>query len=292
MIKIPYEKDITILLDSPADAPTIAAAVAPPFCYVCRLAVDVPRVREIFVEYEVGDIFITSAEELKRPVPRLPDRRTFAKGEKVGMKTLLKILTDFGYSRVSRIDNPAEFSVRGDVVDVWGFDPHAKTTNTATRVMFFGDEIESVRAINADTFAAMGAADEFTLAPEPTKCPVTTFTDALENLAKEYPIIIFEEQTEMRVWHTAGGEFRSTETIRANLFSERGEFVIPKIDALVYHETRGLGRFMGTKVLDLGGANREYIILQYERRALVYVPATQTEILHNYFGVHRRLDRL
>ena len=74
----------------------------------------------------------------------------------------------------------------------------------------------------------------------------------------------------------------------------RGEitFTYPDIGEVVVHEFHGLGRYLGVQELDLGGTIREYIALQYDGGAIVYVPHDQTHMLSNYIGEPTRLNRI
>ena len=71
-----------------------------------------------------------------------------------------------------------------------------------------------------------------------------------------------------------------------------GEFALPEIGGLVIHEQHGLGRYLGIKKMQLADGEREYIVLQYDGGAFVYLPPDRTHELFNYFGSPRRLDRI
>jgi len=70
------------------------------------------------------------------------------KNESIGFEQLLKKLIEAGYERVGQIEEPGQFSLKGDILDIWiiGQSP--------LRVDFFGDEIESIRVIDLDSFKA------------------------------------------------------------------------------------------------------------------------------------------
>ena len=55
-------------------------------------------------------------------------------------------LVSLGYERVDRVSRPGEFAVRGGIVDVF-----ASTRRSPVRVEWWGDEIESVRAVSLAT---------------------------------------------------------------------------------------------------------------------------------------------
>jgi len=70
------------------------------------------------------------------------------KGASIGFDELVKKLIAAGYERVAHIEEPGQFSLKGDILDIYiiGSDP--------IRVDFFGDEIESIRVIDVDSFRA------------------------------------------------------------------------------------------------------------------------------------------
>lgn len=77
-------------------------------------------------------------------------------------------LVDNGFERVEQIDLPGQFARRGGIVDiyaplvtavVWGGQPEVPALSKdsqAVRVEFFGDTIESIRAIDLDTHRSAG----------------------------------------------------------------------------------------------------------------------------------------
>ncbi|MCL2587472.1 MAG: DEAD/DEAH box helicase, partial [Firmicutes bacterium] len=69
-------------------------------------------------------------------------------------------------------------------------------------------------------------------------------------------------------------------------------FTYPTIGDVVVHEFHGLGRFLGVQELEIGAGVREYITLQYDGGAIVYVPLDQTQMLTNYVGEPTRLNRI
>ena len=89
----------------------------------------------------------------------------------------------------------------------------------------------------------------------------------------------------------------STETPKAaprqNVFQKTAsQFVLPNVGEVVVHEVHGLGRYLGVKKLTLADAERDYIVLQYDGGAFVYLPPEQTNLLSNYQGEPTRLNRI
>ena len=67
-------------------------------------------------------------------------------GVEVGLDGALERLVGLGYERVDRASRPGEFAVRGGIVDVF-----PSTRRSPVRVEWWGDEVESVRAVSLAT---------------------------------------------------------------------------------------------------------------------------------------------
>jgi transcription-repair coupling factor (superfamily II helicase) len=67
-------------------------------------------------------------------------------GKEIELDATLGRLVSLGYERVDRVSRPGEFAVRGGIVDVF-----ASTRRSPIRVEWWGDEIESVRAVSLAT---------------------------------------------------------------------------------------------------------------------------------------------
>lgn len=61
------------------------------------------------------------------------------------LKILHKRLVDMGYKRSTMVSDIGEFSVRGDIIDVFSLDKHA------VRIELWGDEIVVSRYFNNET---------------------------------------------------------------------------------------------------------------------------------------------
>src|SRR5919205_3568697 len=69
-----------------------------------------------------------------------------AAGTEIELDATLERLVALGYERVDRASRPGEFAVRGGIVDVF-----PSTRRSPVRVEWWGDEIESVRAVSLAT---------------------------------------------------------------------------------------------------------------------------------------------
>ncbi|CAN5646513.1 hypothetical protein BH24ACT20_BH24ACT20_02090 [soil metagenome] len=69
-----------------------------------------------------------------------------AEGVELELDATLERLVTLGYERVDRVSRPGEFAVRGGIVDVF-----SSTRRSPVRVEWWGDEVESVRAVSLAT---------------------------------------------------------------------------------------------------------------------------------------------
>jgi transcription-repair coupling factor (superfamily II helicase) len=76
----------------------------------------------------------------------LYDPMELAAGTEIELDATLERLVVLGYERVDRVSRPGEFAVRGGIVDVF-----PSTRRSPARVEWWGDEIESVRAVSLAT---------------------------------------------------------------------------------------------------------------------------------------------
>ena len=67
-------------------------------------------------------------------------------GADLGRDNFLQKLVTVGYNRVPKVEAPGEFSVRGDIVDLYPLDQ-----TDPLRIEFFGDEVESIRTFDPET---------------------------------------------------------------------------------------------------------------------------------------------
>ena len=73
---------------------------------------------------------------------------------------LAEDLVYLGYSKVSTVENKGQFSSRGDIFDIYPI------VGEPVRIEFFGDNVESIRAISLSTQRSIRKLDEFTVHPK------------------------------------------------------------------------------------------------------------------------------
>jgi transcription-repair coupling factor (superfamily II helicase) len=91
-----------------------------------------------------GGVVVTSARALALPSPSgaelIARDLLIEEGEERGFDDLVAGLVTIGYERTDMVGAPAEFSVRGGIVDIYAAD-----RNMGVRVEFWGDAVESIR---------------------------------------------------------------------------------------------------------------------------------------------------
>ncbi|MEO8092546.1 MAG: transcription-repair coupling factor [bacterium] len=81
-------------------------------------------------------------------------------GEEVDLGDVAELLVEAGYERTDQVSDRGQFSVRGDILDVF-----PATSERAARLELFGDEIESIRWFSTFTQRSLGEAQELQLEP-------------------------------------------------------------------------------------------------------------------------------
>ena len=109
-------------------------------------------------------VIVTPATNLMQKVtPResLGERVIFIKkNEEVERDSLVAILQDAGYSRMTMVEDRGEMSVRGGILDI--FPP---MYDSPLRIEFFGDEVESIRTFDVSTQRSLKEMDEARILP-------------------------------------------------------------------------------------------------------------------------------
>lgn len=81
-------------------------------------------------------------------------------GDTINMETLKRLLTESGYRRADRVDQPLTYSWRGDVVDVFSIQ-----YDHPVRIEFFDDVIDSVRFFSLQDQRTVEKVEEATIVP-------------------------------------------------------------------------------------------------------------------------------
>lgn len=89
-------------------------------------------------------------------------------GETVILKELLNELTDHNYERISFVESPGQFAVRGSVLDIFSL-----SSEQPTRIELFGDKIESIRMFDVSSQNSLKEISECEISrTQPEKVPL------------------------------------------------------------------------------------------------------------------------
>lgn len=80
-------------------------------------------------------------------------------GDEINVKDFIKKLGDLGYKRATMVSDIAEFSVRGDIIDVYSLD------KSPVRIELWGDEIVDLRYFNNETQKSIEKISEIEILP-------------------------------------------------------------------------------------------------------------------------------
>ena len=86
--------------------------------------------------------------------------RIISTGETLNREDFIEHLLSGGYKRVGLVGEAGEFSIRGNIIDI--FPP---TEKKPLRLEMTGDEIESIRTFDSDTQRSVGTTDAFVISP-------------------------------------------------------------------------------------------------------------------------------
>ncbi len=122
-------------------------------------------------------------------------------GQTINTEELGRTLAKLGYSRESIVSLRGEFSIRGDITDIFS------SCGPPVRIELFGDEIESIRIFNIDSQRSREEIAEVTVAPR-----FWVVLDEAENAARQIEAIVEDAATKMST--------EASETLRSVIDSD------------------------------------------------------------------------
>lgn len=152
---------------------------------------------EVLARLLRGDKFIVMASTTAA-VKKDLSRQDFLKfqlrlevAQRMTLETFLARLNEFGYERADEIDAIGKFSVHGGIVDIFPINEPAPY-----RVEFFGDAVESIRAVDFETLRSRKKTHALTILPIKrfggTSEPFLTCAGADATIIFDEPARIFE----------------------------------------------------------------------------------------------------
>lgn len=135
-----------------------------------------------------SNVIITPIKALleKFPLRKFFDKNTFKLkiGDEISQKELLEKLTQIGYKRSTMVTDIAEFSIRGDIADIFTLDKNP------IRIEFWGDEIVDIRFFDRETQKSIEKIKSINIMPVykfvlPTECPKDFPTELKDKFTEE-----------------------------------------------------------------------------------------------------------
>lgn len=103
---------------------------------------------------------------VKALLEKFPDKKFIKKnsitlkvGDEIDLKEFAQKLVNLGYKRSTMVSDISEFSVRGDIIDVFSLEEHP------VRIELWGDEIVDLRFFNNETQKSIEKIKEFSIKP-------------------------------------------------------------------------------------------------------------------------------
>lgn len=87
------------------------------------------------------------------------NKKTIKVGDVLDLSKFSRYLTDVGYKRVTMVSDIGEFSIRGDIIDVYSLN------ELAVRIELWGDEVVDIRYFNNETQKSVEKAKETVIFP-------------------------------------------------------------------------------------------------------------------------------
>lgn len=85
---------------------------------------------------------------------------TIKVGNVISIKDLSKKLTSLGFEKISMVESPGQFSVRGGIVDIYPL-----TEECPYRIEFWGDDVDSIRSFDAESQRSIENVKELSIFP-------------------------------------------------------------------------------------------------------------------------------
>ena len=126
--------------------------------------------------------FLESLEKIKEQLIHYESDST------VDTEQLKNQLVALGYERVGQVEMPGQFSVRGDIVDIY-----CLTEENPWRIELWGDEIDSIRSFDPESQRSLENLEELTIYPAVEHIGDKDMVSFLDYFPEERTIIFLDE---------------------------------------------------------------------------------------------------
>ncbi len=224
----------------------------------------------------------------------------FAIGEEHDFEDIRHGLTAMGYERCAEVMMPGQFSIRGDIVDVWPL-----ASDDPVRIEFFGDEVDAMRYFDPYSQRSVGETDSVRIYPAKDTGGETEplidwlddgetiffidepgrVSEAAEAAFKEFTVS-FQRRAELGTGDLEEmGEILSADALKAKL-SQTGAVALSMME--IRKEGWKIAAVYGMTVTSSGNFNNSMEMLSAELKRLVR-KGYRTVVLSDS---HRRAGRL
>lgn len=137
---------------------------------------------------EQGIVFIT-AESLQQKQPGLKSLSslTLTCGQEIDQEPVIRKLAEMGYERTGQVDAMGQFSIRGDILDVYPIN-----SPQPLRIEWLDIEIDAIRIFNVDTQRSLGNLEEARILALKEEGD-TAYTATVFDYCKENTLVIIDE---------------------------------------------------------------------------------------------------
>ena len=210
---------------------------------------------------ETPRIFIFTQRAFMSPLPSPEYLQTLSfklnKGDKLDTTNIAQKLAAMGYTRVPKVNVRGEFSLRGEVLDIFlPCDEHA------SRVIFDFDEIESFKEFEADTQATVGNKNDLLIYPTKEILWSEELIKNVEQKCKNYQnsAVSDENSANLSEFDSVNGDFSSSDKIPVHLpFTENAQKYLENL----LRDLATTGEAEGEEFLYQFAGDRTYTLLDY-----------------------------
>ena len=173
--------------------------------------------------YEIqkgAKIIITVFEALMQYFPKKIDYLTLEKNSDYDFLEITKKLVKLGYKKVDFSENKGEFSIRGDILEVYPINE-----NFVYRIDFFGDTVERIRRedlLETNSLDIVVATDVIINEDE-----VNTIIDKIKNSYKEYGNLLVKDNAKNLY-------FKLVEKLNSDLYDDSLQYVMPLLSSVTH----------------------------------------------------------
>lgn len=129
------------------------------------------------------DVLIVSPKILLQRLPNLDIFKKhilkLEKGKEYSFKNIVNFLVASNYKKVDMVEKQGEFSVRGDIIDIY-----SQSENLPFRIDFFGDEIDSISTFNTQFYSKVKDYNKVQIIPN-TLCFIDNNSHLIQELEDE-----------------------------------------------------------------------------------------------------------